>query len=163
MTRTVEQCRQEAPVLRIDLRYTPVEERGGPWQHNLDYLPVYASDAELLALIREYADVQPVALTADDVKQIEVTRYRTPHDGETVDYNEPAAMDEKEYDKYVQLGTNEVDTVFLDDPAVIEMLLENGVSNAMESAAPDVFALDPLLIEHADVDDSFSVRIRLGS
>ena len=163
MTRTVEQCRQEAPVLRIDLRYTPVEERGESWQHNLDYLPVYASDAELLALIREYADVQPVTLTADDVKQIEVTRYRTPHDGETVDYNEPAAMDEKEYDKYVQLGTNEVDTVFLDDPAVIEMLLENGVSNAMESAAPDVFALDPLLIEHADVDDSFSVRIRLGS
>ena len=163
MTRTVEQCRQEAPVLRIDLRYTPVEERGGPWQHNLDYLPVYESDAELLALIREYADVQPVALTADDVQQVEVTRYRTPHDGETVDYNEPAAMDEKEYDKYVQLGTNEVDTVFLDDPAVIEMLLENGVSNAMESAAPDVFALDPLLIEHADVDDSFSVRIRLGS
>lgn len=163
MTRTVEQCRQEAPVLRIDLRYTPVEERGGSWQHNLDYLPVYASDAELLALIREYADVQPVTLTADDVKQIEVTRYRTPHGGETVDYNEPAAMDEKEYDKYVQLGTNEVDTVFLDDPAVIEMLLENGVSNAMESAAPDVFALDPLLIEHADVDDSFSVRIRLGS
>ena len=166
MTRTVEQRKQEAPVLRIDLRYTPVAEGRESWQRNLDYLPVYESDTEVLALIREYADVQPVTLTAADVQQVEVTRYRTSHDGEAeaVEYIEPmpAAMAEQKYDWDIS-GERQVDTVLIDDPAVIEVLLKNGVPDAMESAAPSLFALDSMLIEHAVYDDSFSVRIRLGS
>ena len=166
MTRTVEQRKQEAPVLRIDLRYTPIAEGRESWQRNLDYLPVYESDTEVLALIREYADVQPVTLTAADVQQVEVTRYRTSHDGEAeaVEYIEPmpAAMAEQKYDWDIS-GERQVDTVLIDDPAVIEVLLKNGVPDAMESAASSLFALDPVMDEKAVYDDSFSVRIRLGS
>lgn len=165
MTHTVEQLKQEAPVLRIDLRYTPVTEGRESWQHNLDYLPVYASDTEVLALLRAYADVEPVALTAEDVKQIEVTRYRSSYDGKAIEYMDEAAaeMIEKDLDLYAATFDSGEESVMVDDPAMIAALMENAVPDAMETAASGLFEIDPMLVERAECDDSFSVRIRLAS
>ncbi|MGN0994712.1 MAG: hypothetical protein ACI4PD_06265 [Butyricicoccus sp.] len=166
MTHTVEQLKQEAPVLRIDLRYTPVPEGSGrAYQHNLDYLPVYASDTEVLALIREYTDVEPVALTAEAVKQIEVTRYRSSYDGKAIEYMDEAAaeMIENDLDLYAATFDSGEESVMIDDPAMIAALMENAVPDAMETAASSLFEIDPMMVERAECDDSFSVRIRLAS
>lgn len=161
LARDPEVMRKEAPVLRVDIRYT-VEERN--YQQNCDYLPVYACDTEVLALIRELTGVEPVALDPENVKTVQVERHIY------MDIPEDAADYDVYYEKYGDVITetaatreviNRTDKVLIDDPAVIRELLANGVPAGMLNAAAEWFETDDLSVVEEISSITYDVAVSL--
>lgn len=161
LARAPEVMRKEAPVLRVDIRYTE-EERN--YQQDCDYLPVYACDTEVLALIRELTGVEPVTLDPENVKTVQVERHIY------MDIPEDAADYDVYYEKYGDVitetaATREVidrtDKVLIDDPAVIRELLANGVPAGMLNAAAEWFETDDLSVVEEISSITYDVAVSL--
>ena len=162
LTRDAEIMRDEAPVLRVDIRYTE-RERG--YQMRCDYQPVYACDTEVLALIKELTGVEPVTLTSEHVKTIQIERNMY------IDVQTDAFDYDAYYEKYGEViteaaaSTREVidrnDSILIDDPAVIDQLLKNGVPAGMLNAAAEWFETDELTTEDGLTSASYNVAVKL--
>ncbi|MBR3866965.1 MAG: hypothetical protein IKM54_04130, partial [Butyricicoccus sp.] len=162
LTRDAEIMRDEAPVLRVDIRYTE-QERG--YQMRCDYQPVYACDTEVLALIKELTGVEPVTLTSEHVKTIQIERNMY------IDVQTDAFDYDAYYEKYGEViteaaaSTREVidrnDSILIDDPAVIDQLLQNGVPAGMRNAAAEWFETDEMMAEDGLTSVSYNVAVKL--
>ena len=160
LVRDAEVMRTEAPVLRVDIRYTE-QERG--YQRQCDYQPVYACDTEVLAIIKELTNIEPVTLTSEIVKSIEVQRNHYVHLEDETDFD-------LYYEKYGEVITEAASTkqavettdkLLIDDPAVIDQILKNGVPAGMMNAAADWFDTDDLTVEDEIGSTSYRVAVSL--
>lgn len=115
---------RETPVLRLDLSYTGSDYGFSSYT----YLPVYAADTEVLALIEEYTGVTPEPLTAEEVSSIEIYR-DVYYYGEEGMY-EPAAT------AALPEGTR---TATVTDPETIAALLDGAITQGMINATDDLF------------------------
>lgn len=160
LTRDAEIMRNEAPVLRVDFRYTPQERS---YTLNCDYQPIYACDTEVLALIEEMTGVVPVTLSTEHVKAIEVERHIFIDLDKETDYD-------LYYEKYGATVTQDMvigetqsytDKLLIDDPAVIAQLLEHSVPAGMMNAAAEWFETDALTVEDETSSVSYDVAVSL--
>ncbi|MBQ8585043.1 MAG: ABC transporter permease [Butyricicoccus sp.] len=161
LTRDAEIMRNEAPVLRVDIRYT---EEDANYTRQCDYRPIYACDTEVLAIVKELTGVEPIALTSEHVKTIEIERnIRMQVPDNEVDFD-------VYYEKYGEIMTetadaqeyiDSTDKVLIEDPAVIDQILKNGVPAGMQTAAAEWFETDEMTVEDDLAAIDYGVRITL--
>ena len=135
LTLTKEQAKNDIPVLRLDIdtSYYDDEYEGYMAGNFVDYVPVYSTYTKTLALISQYANVQPEPLNAEDIQGLEIYVYR--------DVKNNTNLDEQTREKLSKL-TSEKDGSYLvtvTDKETISKIIENAILSEVTGSASPLF------------------------
>ncbi len=165
----------EAPVLRVDVNYREASPNGSTYRLQQEYLPVYAGDTATLDLIRDFTGVTPVALSAANVDRIQVERSVATPDAlhpdalqKYADMYGVATVEEIPAGELAAIATESGDfihsseTVYVEDPAVIDAILQGCYTGAMDRAGADWLDYVTQTQENADGSSvTYTVRVNL--
>lgn len=120
----------EVPVLRMDLEYkSAVTGR----HHSETYIPVYAADTEVLALIKECTGVKPEPLTAEKISSLQIIRDVYYYDDEGQDENTDTGAATVAPPEEGSIST------LVTDPETIAELLKDAIPQGMMNATDSLF------------------------
>lgn len=136
LTLTQDIAESTIPVLRMDVDYVTVDDRGLTY-NNLEYIPIYPTYTKTLSLLKEYG-VEPKALSVEDLRQITVSWYETSDDimqaeGEVIEYGTMTASASQVVDN---------GSVTVTDPAQMQALLQNAVLEPVAASCDVLLGLE---------------------
>lgn len=134
LTLTKEQAKNDIPVLRLDMELNYRNKHDSYINNNfVEYIPVYSTYTKTLALISQYANVQPEPLNAEDIEGLEIYVYR--------DVKNNTNLDEQTREKLSKL-TSEKDGSYLvtvTDKETISKIIENAILSEVTGSASPLF------------------------
>lgn len=134
LTLTKEQAKNDIPVLRLDMELNYRNKHDSYINNNfVEYIPVYSTYTKTLALISQYANVQPEPLNAEDIQGLEIYVYR--------DVKNNTNLDEQTREKLSKL-TSEKDGSYLvtvTDKETISKIIENAILSEVTGSASPLF------------------------
>ena len=142
LTLTREQATTQVPVLRIDARYYYKDADSNAYAVTTQFIPVYASYTKTLALLKEYGNVEPRALTVSDMKGI------------TISWGDSQNEVTMEGDTWTSENWDDVGSEFttrtmhangavdVTDPAQMQTLLQNAMLEPVVFSCDSTYAVD---------------------